>query len=226
MNLICPISLLLLPFTYGRVCTDDHPSVAICETGSVHGADVSLEMALIGSYNASDCVCQMKANTSGFSINVTAGESVFGECGSRLEILFSDKSLQMNCGPSVVQSSIGDWANITVSNLGRPSAVHAQYCLTFFSDKQGTDLVLSCSAPSTPGQSSTPTTTPPPQSNTTSVQPQSTSNQASNHSLTLSQTTNSSGAVFTNVRKSQILDSAPVSDSDSDSALQNLIHET
>ncbi|KAH3800517.1 hypothetical protein DPMN_154150 [Dreissena polymorpha] len=34
------------------------------------------------------------------------------------------------------------------------------------------------------------------------------------------------GAVFTNVRKSQILDSAPVSDSDSDSALQNLIHET
>ena len=34
------------------------------------------------------------------------------------------------------------------------------------------------------------------------------------------------GAVFTNVRKSQILDSAQDSDSDSDSALQNLIHET
>ncbi|KAH3874060.1 hypothetical protein DPMN_037301 [Dreissena polymorpha] len=34
------------------------------------------------------------------------------------------------------------------------------------------------------------------------------------------------GAVFTNVRKSQILDSAPVSHSHSDSALQNLIHET
>lgn len=141
----CTLTLLL--FFQGvacQACRTNSTVANMCQTGSVHGPVVTLDVTSGADGNFTSCSCFLQSNSSGFYFDFLSTPESPG-CNAGLQLRFDDTSMQLLCGglPGV-QYTRGQSATIIYNMIDSTDAADSSYCLTFYNSKNTVYSLFFC----------------------------------------------------------------------------------